>query len=472
MKYLNLFKILLPLGWLMGSRALGLTPVAPNPQVPDFIEVIGNKGKDRWGDFRLARKWITGHFLRRDGHFYFVTSNKVEYEIKTSVNPAELKAAYVGDIQLQFDQCGVAKLTPDANSFLQECYSSMGNISGKMKSDVLAAVGKIKAKLDEPVPPGESAKKKANEAFYGGAVDILQAFIDAPETEKKANLDAVGLMYYSMLKWAERGNGRDKANFGPDDNYPPESYSAIQKTSAGVGAIRHSKRVVGTVFHLGNNILLTAEHCLWQDAENHFEVSKDQMDFCFSSKPDPAVPDRNVPFGTVLMRGREGDDPKLSEGDDFVIIRADSDSKRTPETLNVPALSWTPMPVGRYSSVYVLGYKNGGDMTVVDGAHVLFPHEFNIQEYYDLKLRLAAELQIELWDANAVPVKAGKEADRKDELATLVVSQNELRRKFEDSLLPDPQTNPPSKWLLQSSFVKLPAMPAFGLDSNTFGGAA
>lgn len=435
----------------------------PGDKLPGKILFDKSKLSPHLIDKTRTHTTIVGRFENQADETVFVKGDGQVLKVEnTKVNPAEVQPIYTGQLELKVDINGMAELTPSVNPVLNSATKAIEQIEGKELREAIADnVAKLQDRLADLPPQDRDLRAVANEQFERGAADVLQSFINAPEAEREGDLRRIGLLYLRLLD-RSKGFGL-KANYGPNDNYPPESYARILPLSESVAAVRHSSRVVGTAFHLGNNIMITAQHNLLRNSIGP-EVSLDQLDFYFGTKPSTPDPDREVPFGRIIVKGN------LTEGEDFAIILVDHVGAPTPVSLNVPPLRISNTAVSQHASVCIMGFRSGGDMTVVDGAHVLFPHEFNEQEYFDLTLRLAGEMELEKWYANSIPVETGLEAERNAELERLEEAHRQLKVKFNASLRPHISPDNESRWTFWSSLVTKPHMPAFGLNSNTFGG--
>lgn len=424
-----------------------LRPILPGGEFP------------RGGD-ELIGKFESG----KDGKVFTTTDNK-SFKVEFPVDPAKIKSGFAGEVLVKVEPEGRVKLPQIISVGLDQALCDFQQVKpSDLRDELKVGIAKLQEALNAPVPPGQSAAVKIVRDYDQGATSILETFTQAAPNEQNDNVKSVSLLYYNMLKRRDRGS--NKVNFGFADNYPPESYPRVHELCQAVGAVRHSQRVVGTAFHLGNDVILTAAHCLRSERGDGPPVPENQIDFVFSLRPSSGSLGRDIPFGKRIYVG------KYADGEDFAIIQA-GQGNRTPSKINVGSLTFTPIPVGQNASVIVLGYKEGGDMTVVDGAHVLFPHTYTALQYNDLKLRMEAEIQIETWQLSAAPIEPDSESAqrRQRELETLAQAHYELRIRFEESILPAGQDGEGQRtWILRSTFVKSPALPAFGMDSATFGG--
>lgn len=222
-----------------------------------------------------------------------------------------------------------------------------------------------------------------------------------------------------------------------------------------MAAVQQSGDTVGACFLIGKNLVLTARHCLRN--ENNVKVSQGSLSFVFHDPKEPPPPPKTYYLQKVILEGKD-------ESEDYALLKIGTKTGGVvtdagPSDNSIPAMpiDLTSESMGKYRSVYAIGFPESGPIIVADGARVVVPYILSSDEYTDLKLRFRAEV-----------LKARENAE-KDNPGTGEALELNLMERFKKSFVPKGDGS--TDYRFTSAMLKKHApMPAFALNSNTYSG--
>jgi V8-like Glu-specific endopeptidase len=291
--------------------------------------------------------------------------------------------------------------------------------------------------------------------------EILQMFMALSEEQKEKEAGAMGAAY--LL--ARQAVKSQKATYGYNDEWNPKTYSAIFKWCDPIGQIQVEGEPHATCFLIGPNLVLTCEHCIFNEATLADHKLRD-LSVTFY-KEGAANNPLSYPVASIVARGRKGPhhavNPSLEKLDYALLGLGPSAMGGTPQQDGLLPVKLKIEPdLARDTAVYVIGYPETRSKTVADNAHIFVPYEISDDALNKYRLELNGEIK-ELEDA-ASKLQKGPEKDTKQGQAEILGKQ--LRAQFKESFK---FINETRNWCFVSNFM-YPQHPALAIDSDTFHG--
>lgn len=199
-------------------------------------------------------------------------------------------------------------------------------------------------------------------------VQSLQADVQDFLRRKRADPDTAAALHTVRTDPAVK----NKDFYGVSDNYRPEVYSKVLQRSASAVAIinlvpREVK--VGSGALIGKHLVLTCWHCVsarppvsYQSSQYVVRLSEDQR---------WADGSQGVDYDCQILCSN----PQL----DYCLLslkaQDDADQPVKDHVAALPVMPLTTVPVGFRTPVFVVGFPQGGNLTIHDNSWVLFPHQ-------------------------------------------------------------------------------------------------
>lgn len=417
------------------SEGLKIKPSTESKSLPDSGKIEGV--------FSSVKGEPT--FITKDGKALRVEGAMIDAETLTkttaSSTPATLTYKKLPDKSFSIDE-----IDPTHAAAFRETVGRIQNSKLKEKltesyrSFIDASAGAI----------ARDAPAKAAENFRMVKQQILSAVRETPSLEWKDRLEAGRLYRQARLQHKASSN---KAVFLFDDRFTPDTYPLVYKTCDSVGALKFAGSVVGTVFLVGKNVVLTCRHCLRD--KNQMPLLTASFSVFFGKKPESSPGDgRRYPVARKVFEG-------TNDSEDYVVLEVGAGNKTPAEDgLSIITLD-AEDAAQKDNAVYAIGFPGGHDMMVADASHVLIPYLVSNEGFEDLTNDFNGQY------AEAYDAESKQYADRPGTAERLA---QERMRRFKASFIPQ-SVGGQAAWRFESIFLDDTApLPAIGIDTDTFRG--
>ncbi len=298
--------------------------------------------------------------------------------------------------------------------------------------------------------------------------DIVAAFARQSADEQARTVRAMGKAYVESLNEAKRSS-RDKAVYGFDDQYAPETYRTIYERAQSVCFVSTNSKRLGTCFMIGKDLVLTCGHTLRESrySDDFHDTAILRVGFGAMG----VAAEGTFQVNQLVFRGTASSvDGIKTEALDFALLELGHDSsQQLPSDKGI-----LPLPVDanrgypKDTAVYVIGYPGAtGVKTVADNSRIFLGFDSSHLERTEYILRAHGEAELLAGAANKKQY-----ANPNQQLAAVTqakVQGDQLVTSIESSLRRGGNQDRP-RWYLISDLMAVPAHPAFALDSDTYHG--
>lgn len=253
--------------------------------------------------------------------------------------------------------------------------------------------------LDTKIAPGELSKLKEVDKAIADLKGDLAEYLQTQDKDAKSSLitayedtrQRIVNAYHNTSNPQTKTHlasqyssfaSEEKAWHGRDDNYSPDIYLDIYKTAASCVAVvdRSTQTPLTSGALIGQNLILTCAHKVAEKEPEEIEI---WFDHKYGNAGSPNIEKCNV----VKL---------VAKGDPLDTTTTPLDYSLWEITRSKPEISRPIMPlntgpVGRGTSIYLIGHPSATSQIVHDNSWVLFPFEASETEYAALETAIHGE---------------------------------------------------------------------------------
>lgn len=472
--------VLLAIGTIFLNRQVLGAEAKFSGDLPEKFKEVGNDRltKERAGDTTsrtlTSDNSVKGRFEVQEGKTNFVTEKGVVVSVDKGAKNNPALGALDARVKVETAPDGSKKIKDFQIELFEDFKKAVAVLPDPAaKQKLKDKVEEVKADVVQAVNDRDpESTKKASEGLKGSRDELVAQFLALNEADRRRLAPLLGAAY---LEAGKTRNRFDKGIYGFDDQYSPETYKVIYQRCDGVGRFLcgdiEQPRTVGTAFLVGKNLVLTAGHCLLDEAEDH--IALELMHIRFEREAQQGGRETcTYPVSKVVLEGGAANIEGISvQKLDFALLELGADEQgRTADSVGLQplALSNRLDKVQRDRAVYVVGYPNGGLKTVADYARVFVPYDNSNEIHGGFELEVEGEINARLQKAEQEknPQQRALQRDFAKDL------EARLRQRFQESFQ-RVNTGGTDRWFFVSSLLsdfKHPPQPAIAINADTFHG--
>jgi V8-like Glu-specific endopeptidase len=383
------------------------------------------------------------------------------------------------------DKQFISQIYPKDSKTLEQLRTVISTVPDKTKDALGSSLEKVKiaektkqdtALLDSVTPPELQAPslspKKLDERVTQSdqiQLQIIRNYVTAKAAGGLVDAAQFAKLYVEAREENKQAR-RDKAIYGLDNQYSPDTYKQIYDKAPSVGYLSNGLQRLGTCFMIGKDLVLTCYHCLKIKGTLSDTYAPVSLKVRFGKGDDPA---HEETFGVekIVYQGQSspfGGIPLQRVDFALLELKRGIPSGKLPSEMGIGklAINEDPRPQ-RDTPLYVIGYPGLANKTVADNAHIFAGFDTSDDEKTGFELEARNEAARMVLKANER--NKDKNVNEQNLMAQLAERQGkEMMANFEASFKRG--TGPDARWYMISQLIQTPAQPAFFLDSDTYHG--